>query len=80
MYEHYKGGLYLAIKLTRHHETKALLVDYVQLSTGTGWSREWATPGAKSWTDFVPYRDRFGNLTGEMVPRYKFKWPMHYVR
>jgi hypothetical protein len=78
LYRHYKGGVYTAIQLVRHHEKKEPYVVYLSMNNGRMYLREWCTPGADSWADMVQYRDTFGNLTGEVVPRFKFLSPSHY--
>jgi len=53
VYEHYKGGRYIAMNLVTHHETKEKFVVYVSLTHGTLRLREWNTPGKDSWCDVV---------------------------
>lgn len=54
VYRHYKGGRYRALHRVKHHETGELFVVYVSLTYGSLHLREWATPGADSWTDILP--------------------------
>lgn len=58
IYEHYKGGIYAALFLAKHHETKVPFVVYAGAEgPGEGpselWIREFNTPGASSWSDQV---------------------------
>lgn len=78
VYQHYKGDTYTALMLVRHHETRELSVVYLSHKYGTLSQREWATEGKDSWTDMVPYRDKFGNMTGEYVLRFKLVSPMPF--
>jgi hypothetical protein len=73
LYEHYKGGQYIALNLVRHHETNELFVVYVSLSHGTVSIREYATPGKDSWCD-VMHRtyDLFDPTKLKGMPRFRF--------
>lgn len=53
LYEHYKGGRYIALHLAWHHEIHEFFVAYVSLGHHLIRIREWATPGKDSWTDEV---------------------------
>jgi hypothetical protein len=48
LYEHYKGGLYIALHLARHHDGQGYYVVYVCCKHGTISVREWDTPGKKT--------------------------------
>lgn len=71
LYEHYKGGRYIALHLVRHHESNELFVVYVSCSHGTINIREYATPGKDSWCDNV---EKWLGLADEYatVPRFRF--------
>lgn len=75
LYEHYKGGQYIALHLVRHHESDELFVVYVSLTKGTINIREYASPGKDSWCDMV---EQFVGQPArcdpeyETVPRFKF--------
>jgi hypothetical protein len=72
LYQHYKGGTYMATMLVEHHETHVLYVVYTSMGSGKKYAREWASVGASSWTDFVKVpTDRVGGITYEEVPRFK---------
>lgn len=64
LYEHYRGGLYTATGLSRHHDTRELFVEYVSLTTGAKCTREYASAGKDSWTDLVSWP------TGDLCPRF----------
>ena len=53
LYEHYKGGLYLALMIVEHHETREPYVVYLSTGHNTINIRPWAKPGEDSWTDSV---------------------------
>ncbi len=55
LYQHYRGGDYIALQLVRHHETEELFVVYVSCSHNTVSIREFHTPGKDSWCDLVEY-------------------------
>jgi hypothetical protein len=77
VYEHYKGGLYLALHLARHHDTGELFVFYMCLLNGTLWMREWATPGKDSWTDqiSVDIEIDYDMIMRTVVPRFRYVRP-----
>lgn len=67
IYRHYKGGLYRAIGLVAHHETREPWVLYVSLERGTMNVRPLAGEG-DAWTDHVwPGAGAHGNAS---VPRF----------
>jgi len=81
LYEHYKGGRYLALMLVEHHETREPYVVYTSLGHGTVNIRPWAKPGEDSWTDMVYFKDSieskccYQEITldaGQKRPRFKF--------
>ncbi len=51
IYQHYKGGRYVALFLVRHHETGEPMVVYTCCERGTTSVREWDSPGKASWSD-----------------------------
>ena len=53
LYRHYKGGLYYAVLLAEHHETREPCVVYASVEHGTMNVRPWAKEGEDSWTDRV---------------------------
>lgn len=79
VYEHYKGGLYTALMLVTHHETKHLYVVYVSHTTGETWLRPLDKQGEDSW--LFPVWISFGEIdqngaeTGSWVPRFKYLRP-----
>lgn len=71
LYEHYKGGLYVALGLVTHHHTRKPMVVYVSCKYGTtnvrpleGWDRD-----EDGWTDITV------NDAGDEVPRFKYVGP-----
>lgn len=62
IYTHYKGGMYTALMLVRHHETRELLVLYVSHKTGNISVREYSAGDADftqtidAWTDVVEWQ------------------------
>lgn len=69
IYTHYKGGMYTALMLVRHHETRELLVLYVSHKTGNIQVRELRQPEmadmgtvqlqpsrVDAWTDVVEWQ------------------------
>lgn len=78
LWRHYKGGMYVALYLVHHHETRSLMVVYVSMTLGSINVREWATPGADSWTDVVRVPTTSGGgLTYDEVPRFAYVKPTH---
>lgn len=76
LYRHYKGGMYVALFLGRHHEGGTLMVAYVSMARGTINFREWAKPGKDSWIDMVQYPAKGGETySGEIVPRFTYLGP-----
>lgn len=73
IYKHYKGGLYRAMHLAEHHETRAPMVVYLSLDKGTFNVRPWAKLGEDSWTDQVREQQLDGD--GPWVPRFEFVKP-----
>ncbi len=73
LYEHYKGGRYIALHLVRHHESSELFVVYVSCSHGTVNIREYASPGKDSWCDIM-YRtyDLFDPEKLNDTPRFRY--------
>lgn len=56
LYRHYKGGLYSALFLVTHHETREPMVVYTSHTYGglnvrplTGWQGDW-----DGWSDWLP--------------------------
>jgi ADP-ribose pyrophosphatase YjhB (NUDIX family) len=73
-YRHYKGGLYTALGLAVHHETRAPMVLYVSHTTGTLTVRPLGRVDGDTdaWNDWVEYEGtsvrRFAYL-GEQLPQ-----------
>lgn len=65
-YLHYKGGLYIALHLARHHDGEGHFVVYVCTKLGTINVREWDTPGKDSWLDYVEHE-------GKTVQRFEYR-------
>lgn len=66
VYRHYKGGLYTALFLVTHHETREPMVVYVSHEKGhmncrplNGWSSD-----SDAWNDAVEHE-------GKWVPRFE---------
>lgn len=76
VYRHYKGGMYVALQLVRHHETQALYVVYISMSYGHVHLREWATPGADSWIDKVMHPASYSRA-GEWIQRFTYVGPAY---
>lgn len=53
IYDHYKGGIYVALFVVAHHESGERFVAYVSCDHKTTRVRELATPGKDSWCDVV---------------------------
>jgi hypothetical protein len=76
LYEHYKGDRYIALHLTRHHETGELFVVYVSCKNGVSYIREYASPGADSWTDLLtPKYPADGFDVIKRIPRFRYIGP-----
>jgi len=53
-YQHYKGGIYSAIALVTHHDTRAKMVLYISLGTGEMNVRELhPASGVDAWEDDI---------------------------
>lgn len=65
LYQHYKGDLYCATGLAKHHESRQWMVLYVSLKTGTTNVRELNDPNADSWLQCV-------KVDGKEVPRFRY--------
>lgn len=78
LYEHYRGGRYVALFLAEHHDTREKYVVYVSCQHETVNVRPWARTGEDSWTDEVevPIKDERGyadlDLGRRRVPHFKF--------
>lgn len=74
IYQHYKGGFYIALFLVSHHENGELFVVYISTDHKTTKIREYATPGKDSWTDqmSIPYS---GTNSDRIVPRFRYIGP-----
>lgn len=72
LYEHYKGGRYIALYRARHHSTGRLFVVYVSCSHNTINIREWSTAGEDSWCDMVQGLSDAESLP---VPRFRYLGP-----
>jgi hypothetical protein len=59
-YRHYKGGLYTAIVLVTHHDTRTPMVLYMSHETGTLTVRPLRKMAhdADAWNDWVEYEGR----------------------
>lgn len=57
LYDHYKGGKYVALMLVQHHDTREHYVVYVSQTKGTVNIRPWSKPGEDSWCDWVDWSD-----------------------
>ena len=73
VYKHYKGGLYVAIMLVAHHETRREMVAYVSLEHGSINVRPFASNiddpvDPDAWNDWVIYE-------GERVRRFTYVGP-----
>lgn len=58
IYMHYKGPLYAALMLVRHHETREPMVVYTSLEKGNVQVREFESSGrgVDAWTDVVEWK------------------------
>ena len=65
-YQHYKGGLYIALHLARYHDGDGHYVVYVCCEHGTISVREWDRPGKDSWLDDVEFE-------GKTVKRFEYR-------
>lgn len=83
LYQHYKGGVYVALMLVEHHETRAKMVVYVSTAHGTVNVREYnkmADPRVEgyqevdAWTDMVRPEGSFRDEPA-LVPRFKYIGP-----
>ncbi len=77
LYRHYKGGLYTAICLVTHHETRKPMVLYVSHTYGGmnvrplhGWEGD-----LDGWEDVVDEAADGGTLP-RLVPRFQFVGPL----
>lgn len=76
IYQHYKGGYYIALHLTQHHDTGEKYVVYVSVDSKRLWVREWDTPGKKSWCDEVkPHDQQPLAHPHEVVARFRYLGP-----
>lgn len=63
VYEHYKGGEYIALMLVRHHEEGEPMVVYTCSKQGIVTVRELAgAPFVDAWSDIVDTTPRFKYL------------------
>lgn len=77
LYEHYRGGRYVALFLAEMHDTREKYVVYVSCQHETVSVRPWAKAGEDSWTDEVEETKRMESAGAwiEMdilTPRFKF--------
>lgn len=76
IYRHYKGGMYTALQIVKHHETGEKFVMYVSHTHGSVHIREWRTPGTDSWTDFVEVQTARGReLASDNHKRFQYVGP-----
>ena len=75
LYQHYKGGYYVALFIARHHDSGVPVVAYVCCRYGTVSVREWDQSDQDSWSDRVEPQTGYAVQGTAGVPRFRFVGP-----